>query len=568
MAMKTSEVIVSALKSEGIDVVFTVPGEHTLPLLRAANREIRVVNAKLELSAAFMALAYARLKRDVGVLVAISGPGLIGSVSPIAEAMVEGDAMIILATVPSFEEGSGESMHKLPNKGDQTEVVRPLTKRQYLMNDPKRISSTIAEAFSVARSGKPGPVYIEVPVYILETEVAFPRSYVRKEVLKDAPSESEIDQVCQIIAHSRRPSVIAGRGVYLSGAEGELVKFAEIVRAPVMTTIMGKGVYSPDDHWYGGVAAGLSGDQASRAILKKSDVVLSIGNRFSELGTGRFTIEVSGKLIHVNISEDDIGTRYRPFLGVKSDAKKFLQQLNSKLETHALVHSEWDPSWIKTAWEEELERQRPTYEEAERRELIEPWLVVREIQRSISKDGIIIGDVGAHRIETFLIPTRCPGSYITTTSYVSMGLAIPSAVASCLVYPRRQVVAIVGDGAFLMTGFEISTAVQYGLNPKIVVFNDSSYKILKVYEMRNYGNVSPEISTLPRTNIAQIAEGMGATAITVSRREYLHEAISAAFGEPNGPVVVEILVDPEAIPLPFHDLYGAHDIRDMAKRSQ
>jgi acetolactate synthase-1/2/3 large subunit len=561
--MKASDVIISALKQEGVSTVFTVPGEHILPLLHAAYKEVRVINAKLEISAAFMTLAYSRLTRDIGVQIAISGPGLIGSLSPIAQAFVEGDAMIILATVPPFEERSGAIMHKLANKDDQAEVTKPVTKGQYALKDFKSISNTISEAFSLARSGKPGPVYIEVPLQVLTAKTASPEPYVRRDTVRDGPSEGAIDQVFEILINSRKISVIAGRGVYLSGAERELIKFSELLRAPVMTTIMAKGIVPPDHPLYGGVAAGLAGDPVARTILKNSDVVLSLGNRFSEMGTGRFSADIPGKLIHVNIFGGDASPIYRPYLEIRSDIKKFLGKLFPILEKHASVQSEWDFNWIKNLWEEEYENHRLAYEEAEQQDTIKPWLVVREIERTISRDAIIIGDVGAHRIETFLMRVYHPGSYLTTTSYVSMGLAVPAAVASCLAYPQRQVVAIVGDGAFLMTGFEVSTALQYGLSPKIIIFNDSSYKVLKIYEMKNYGSVSPKTYELPAINFAKLAEGMGAVGITVSKRTELRSAFSQALQEHNLPVVVEVMVDPEAIPLPYHDLYGVKRINDI-----
>jgi len=563
--LNASDAIVRALKSEGVDTVFTVPGEHTLPLLRAAGREVRVINAKLEISAAFMALAHARLRRSVGILIAISGPGLIGSASPIAEALVEGDSLVVLATSPSYEQGSGESMHKLLRKDDQRDVVRPLTKAQFALSDPAQVWSTLAQAFGVARSGKPGPVYVEVPVSLLQSEATVPAKYVPARVAKDAPSAKVVERIGQMLAESKRPSIIAGRGVYLSGAEEQILRLSGILKAPVMTTIMGKGIVPQDSPWYGGVAAGLSGDKVARDILAGSDVVLSVGNRFSEMGTGRFTIEVPAKLIHVNVSEADMGTRYRPLLGVRSDAAEFLKMLIPRLEARTSLRSEWSQVWVKAAWQSELNRRRPTYTRAEESSQIEPWLVVREIERNLSGGGIVIGDVGAHRIETFLMRTGSPGSYMTTTSYVSMGLAVPSAVAACLAFPRRQVVAVVGDGAFLMTGFEISTAVQYGLSPKVVVFNDSSYKVLKVYEMRNYGEASATICDLPRTDFAQIAKGLGAASFRVEDRSELRAVFAKAFRVRGAPVVIEVIVDPDAVPLPFHDLYGAEKIQDIKK---
>ncbi len=558
--------VIDCLKKESIDFIFTVPAEHIFPLLHAAftRNKINVVNAKLEISAGFMSLIYSRITRKVGVLLLASGPGILGAISPIAQAMTEGDPLLVISTVPPRNPDRRNYMHKLLRDDDQLQVLEPITKKQFRIENPKNVSQIISEAFSISRSGRPGPVYIEIPVEILEIEEEF-GEYINRSVEKPTPTEEEVTKVLNILKNSRFPSIIVGRGVYLSNAEKEVVKLAEALGAPMVTTIMGKGIVPPDHPLYAGVFAGASGNSTAIEIINKSDVVLSIGNRFSEMGTGRFNIKINGKLIHVNVYGGDIGTLFPSSLGIISDAKIFIEKILEELKDKKVNQKRRNNTEriIKELWEKENEVLFNRNVDDEKS--ICPWDVVNELIHFMKKDAILIGDVGAHRIETFLMPIYSPGSYITTTSYVGMGLAIPGAVAASIVYPEKQIIAVVGDGGFLMTGLEISTAVQYRTSPKILIFNDSSYRILHVYEKAKYGEEMPRMYDLPTIDFSKIAEGMGAKGISISNKKELKSKLTEAFQYNNGPVVIDIKVNPDLVPKPFQPIYKAEKISNIKK---
>ncbi|MEM4736913.1 MAG: thiamine pyrophosphate-binding protein [Nitrososphaeria archaeon] len=556
-----SEGIVECLTQENVDMIFTVAAENIYPLLQSCLKNgLSVINSKLELSAAFMALTYSRLKKKPSVLIVTGGPGIIGSLSPIAEARLEGDPMIVFSTLPP-NDGKKTHMHQLIDEEDQTNILVPITKEQFKIKKLCDIPKVISEAFGKCREKKPGPVYIELVPEILLEEGSMPK-YEHRETIAPKPSTDEVIKVCELILKSRFPVIIAGRGVYLAEAREELLKLAQILDAPLTTTIMAKGLVPKNFRLYAGVAAGRSGDITAEKILEKSDLVIAIGNRFSEMGTGRYSLRFSGKLVHINISEEDIGRVFKPDIAIVSDAREFLTMLLKELEKKKIKNEGKNVELVKEFWSKEEEELKKLYGSLKEGP-IKSWEVIQTLNQVIEEDAIVVGDVGAHRIETFIMPLYAPQTYIATTSYVSMGLAVPGAVAASIIYPERQVFGIVGDGGFLMTGFEISTAVQYNAKPIIIVFNDSSYKVLRIYEHVRYHSDTKELYKLPETDFAKIAEGLGAKGIRVFERSQLYQSFKEAVEWRNGPVVVDVKIDPETIPVPFQRLYSSKRIEEI-----
>ncbi|MEM4522250.1 MAG: thiamine pyrophosphate-binding protein [Nitrososphaeria archaeon] len=556
-----SEGIVECLTQENVDMIFTVAAENIYPLLQSCLKNgLSVINSKLELSAAFMALTYSRLKKKPSVLIVTGGPGIIGSLSPIAEARLEGDPMIVFSTLPP-NDGKKTHMHQLINEEDQTNILVPITKEQFKIKKLCDIPKVISEAFGKCREKKPGPVYIELVPEILLEEGSMPK-YEHREIIAPKPSTDEVIKVCELILKSRFPVIIAGRGVYLAEAREELLKLAQILDAPLTTTIMAKGLVPKNFRLYAGVAAGRSGNITAEKILEKSDLVIGIGNRFSEMGTGRYSLRFSGKLVHINISEEDIGRVFKPDIAIVSDAREFLTMLLKELEKKKIKNEGKNVELVKEFWSKEEEELKKLYGSLKEGP-IKSWEVIQTLNQVIEEDAIVVGDVGAHRIETFIMPLHTPQTYIATTSYVSMGLAVPGAVAASIIYPERQVFGIVGDGGFLMTGFEISTAVQYNAKPIIIVFNDSSYKVLRIYEHVRYHSDTKELYKLPETDFAKIAEGLGAKGIRVFERSQLYQSFKEAVEWRKGPVVVDVKIDPETIPVPFQRLYSSKRIEEI-----
>ncbi|MEM2154849.1 MAG: thiamine pyrophosphate-binding protein [Nitrososphaeria archaeon] len=556
-----SEGIVECLTQENVDMIFTVAAENIYPLLQSCLKNgLSVINSKLELSAAFMALTYSRLKKKPSVLIVTGGPGIIGSLSPIAEARLEGDPMIVFSTLPP-NDGKKTHMHQLINEEDQTNILVPITKEQFKIKKLCDIPKVISEAFGKCREKKPGPVYIELVPEILLEEGSMPK-YEHRETIAPKPSTDEVIKVCELILKSRFPVIIAGRGVYLAEAREELLKLAQILDAPLTTTIMAKGLVPKNFRLYAGVAAGRSGNITAEKILEKSDLVIAIGNRFSEMGTGRYSLRFSGKLVHINISEEDIGRVFKPDIAIVSDAREFLTMLLKELEKKKIKNEGKNVELVKEFWSKEEEELKKLYGSLKEGP-IKSWEVIQTLNQVIEEDAIVVGDVGAHRIETFIMPLYAPQTYIATTSYVSMGLAVPGAVAASIIYPEKQVFGIVGDGGFLMTGFEISTAVQYNAKPIIIVFNDSSYKVLRIYEHVRYHSDTKELYKLPETDFAKIAEGLGAKGIRVFERSQLYQSFKEAVEWRKGPVVVDVKIDPETIPVPFQRLYSSKRIEEI-----
>ncbi|MEM0052814.1 MAG: thiamine pyrophosphate-binding protein [Nitrososphaeria archaeon] len=556
-----SEGIVECLTQENVDMIFTVAAENIYPLLQSCLKNgLSVINSKLELSAAFMALTYSRLKKKPSVLIVTGGPGIIGSLSPIAEARLEGDPMIVFSTLPP-NDGKKTHMHQLIDEEDQTNILVPITKEQFKIKKLCDIPKVISEAFGKCREKKPGPVYIELVPEILLEEGSMPK-YEHRETIAPKPSTDEVIKVCELILRSRFPVIIAGRGVYLAEAREELLKLAQILDAPLTTTIMAKGLVPKNFRLYAGVAAGRSGNITAEKILEKSDLVIAIGNRFSEMGTGRYSLRFSGKLVHINISEEDIGRVFKPDIAIVSDAREFLTMLLKELEKKKIKNEGKNVELVKEFWSKEEEELKKLYGSLKEGP-IKSWEVIQTLNQVIEEDAIVVGDVGAHRIETFIMPLYAPQTYIATTSYVSMGLAVPGAVAASIIYPEKQVFGIVGDGGFLMTGFEISTAVQYNAKPIIIVFNDSSYKVLRIYEHVRYHSDTKELYKLPETDFAKIAEGLGAKGIRVFERSQLYQSFKEAVEWRKGPVVVDVKIDPETIPVPFQRLYSSKRIEEI-----
>ncbi len=427
------------------------------------------------------------------------------------------------------------------------------------MGGAGNISETLAKAYRVAVSGKPGPVYIEVPMDVLDSDVEASPVYVGDVgVEKPVVNEGVVREVAELLADAEFPVLLLGRGVIISGAGDLAIRVAEALNAPVTTTIMAKGLVSPNHPLYAGVAAGRAGNMVAYEVIRRADVVLAVGNRFSEIGTGRYSLEIRGKLIHVNIDDYDLGRAYEPYIKVQADARDFLAKLIEVLRGLRIRRRDYVVNELRELWVVENREFESYYGGVSG--LIKPWEVIRAVREVFSRGkSIFIGDVGAHRIESFLMPIYGGESYITSTSYVSMGLAVPGAVAASIIYPDRDVVALVGDGGFLMTGLELSTAVQYGAKPRVIVFNDSAYRVLGVYERVRFGSVTESLVRLPSVDFALLARSLGVEGITITRREELRSSLEDALNS-DGAVVVDVHIDPSAVPIPYQRLYGLRSI--------
>ena len=557
MSVKVRDLVSEWLIGKVGNYAFTVAAENILGLLRSLiDRGGFIINSKFEPSAGFMALVSSRLLLKPSTLIVTAGPGVFGALSPIAEAFIEGDPLIIIA--PSVTGGRGTHMHQLRDD-TQFNTLSNVVKASFKVSNPSNVAEILTKAYRIAVSGKPGPVYIDLPVDLMELNTTSEYKDVDL-TMREAVvvNDDAVKEAARLLADAELPVLLLGRGVTLSGARDLAIKLAELLNAPIATTIMAKGLIPPNHPLYAGVAAGKAGNMVAYEVIKKADVVLAIGNRFSEIGTGRYSLEIHGKLIHVNIDDYDLGKAYEPYLRIRADAKEFLLRLMKVLNGMRIKGRSHVINELRELWDAENKELSSYYEKATG--LIKPWEVIKAVREVFNRGGaVFVADVGAHRIESFLMPINKDERYITTTSYVSMGLAVPGAVAASIIYPDRDVVGLVGDGGFLMTGLELSTAVQYGAKPKIIVFNDSTYRVLGVYEKVRFSSVTEALVKLPSINFTLLAESLGAEGITITRREELKPLLSEALNSSKA-TVVDVHIDPNTVPIPYQRLYGLRSI--------
>ncbi len=558
---KGGAVVAKALASEEVEHYFTVPAEQILRIIIESEfvKVPKPINAAFEPGAGFMALIYSRVTGKVGVCVLTAGPGIFSAVNPIAMAHVESDPLVVIASTPPRDIAYRNALHALFTDSDQLSVFRSITKRQLRVTQVSHLPDILSKAFHIAQSHRPGPVYVEIPADILDEEIEN-FDYVRISPVKPSAPNDLIDKVVEVLKNAQKPVILAGRGITLSSAEKEVITLAEMLDIPICTTVMGKGIIPPTHPLYAGIAAGRLGDKVAEKILEEADVVLAIGVRFSQMGTGRYSMKIKGALIHVNISPDEIGRVFKPDIAIVADAKDFLSKMLIKIKKEGIKVNRRSKEYLSRLWKSVREEKIMVKKSS----IIEPWEVVDNLRKITDEDTIFICDVGAHRIETFTMPIYKPRTYITTTSYVSMGFAIPGAIAAKLAKKENIVIGIVGDGGFLMTGLELITGVRYNIPAIIVVFNDSSYRVLRIYEKIKYGTELTH--KLPHVDFSNVARSLGAHGIRIESRDELKDGLVKALSlAKNKPVVVDVIVNPEAVPTPMTRLYGVHYISELGK---
>ncbi len=463
MSESGARLVVRALEDEGAAFTFGIPGTHNIELydaLAAAER-VTAVLVTDEQAASFMADGVSRSSDRVGVVNLVPGAGLTHALSGIAEAFMDGVPMVVLSCGIRTDTGRAYQLHAV----DQLAVARPVVKAALRVEGPKELYATVRRAFGLARSGTPGPVVVEIPaeLYLLGHEFGEP-VYV-PEASPPVPDPEGLARAADLLRAARRPLIYAGYGA--RGASEELVRLAEKLGAPVATTIQGKGVF-PESHpmflWNG---LGRTAPPFVRDVERGRDAMLAVGCRFGEVGTGSWGFTPPRKLVHVDINRDVFDRNFAAAATVEGDARAVLAALIERLEPrsrddtletaiaagHKEVHEEW------------------------RRQVsakgVTPAVLFDALQELCGADAIYTADSGNG---TFLamehLRLEAPGRFLAPVDYSCMGYAVPAAIGAKLANPRRDVVALAGDGALLMTGMELLTASAYRAGVVTVVLRD------------------------------------------------------------------------------------------------
>jgi len=546
VAHRGADLVWRALEHAGADVVFGYPGGACLPLYDALPDHARVhhVLVRHEQGAAHMADGYARATGRVGVCVATSGPGATNLVTGIACAYMDSVPIVAITGQVSTPLMGRDAFQETDVLG----LTVPITKHSYLVRSVDEIEPTIHRAFAVARSGRPGPVVVDIPKDIqIRTRAA--RSTPPPE--DRAPSGAdprELDRAATLLAAAKRPVIVAGHGVRLARAHAELRALAERIDAPVVTTLLGIGAL-PEDHPLASGMLGMHGSANANRMVNEADVLLGVGLRFDDRVTGRISAFATGaQIIHADIDPTQIGKNVPTAVGIVADAAAALFGLAARLERVAR------PEWRARAT---AGRVRPRLAAYEDRVELPPRLVVRAIREAASEDAYFVADVGQHQMwaAQHLRLTQ-PDRFLTSGGLGAMGYALPAAIGAQLGRPSSEVWAIAGDGGAQMTIHELGTAVQEGTPVKLAIMNNGYLGMVRQWQQLFHdGRISQTPISSP--DYVKLADAYDVLGLCVERRSELGPALARAKAHP-GPVVLDIRIEREANVWPIVPPGGAN----------
>lgn len=541
MRLTGAQIVIEALKHEGVDVIFGIPGGAIIDVYDALyDSDIRHILAHHEQGAAHMADGYARATGKVGVCFATSGPGATNLTTGIANAYM--DSIPIVAI-------TGQVVTRLIGKdafqeADTTGITSPITKHNYLVKDVNELARIIKEAFYIAKTGRPGPVLIDIPRDVQLATTDFDYSSIEIDIRGYKPSVTghirQIKEAARLINESKKPCILAGGGVITAGASEELFKLATKANIPVATTFMGIGSF-PQDHPLSLKSAGMHGNYAANYALMECDLLIAIGCRFSDRTTGRVDKFASkAKKIHIDIDPAEINKNVVVDVPIVGDAKIILKTLIE------YVQEKREEEWLNYIMQ--LKNNHPlTYADGP---TIKPQFVIEKVCELVPDNTIIVTEVGQNQMWSALFFThKKPRHFISSGGLGTMGFGFPASIGAKVGRPDALVIDIAGDGSFLMNIQELATAVENNIPVKIVVINNRALGMVRqwqeIFYKKRYSS-----TILKEVNFAEIAKAFGAKGIRVTEKEDLVSALHSAFEYP-GPAVVDVIVEQEENVIPM-----------------
>jgi len=559
MRMTGAQILWECLEREGVKHVFGYPGGAILPAYDALRHsKIHHVLVRHEQGATHMADGYARATGQVGVAIATSGPGATNMVTGIATAMMDSSPIVcITGQVGSKLLGSDAFQ-----EADITGITLPITKHNYLVSKPEKLARTLREAFYVARSGRPGPVLVDITkdaqqsACELDWERAVPQLPGYRPNL--SPEAKDYEQALELIHNAKRPVILAGHGITVSGASKEVRELAEQAHIPVALTLLGIGAF-PASHPLNLGMMGMHGEAWVNQAIQEADLLLALGMRFDDRVTGNLQhYAPAAKKIHVEIDPAEINKRVKVDVALVGDLRGVLAELLPRADRRE--RSEW------------LQRIRELKGDSAVRDIqslpddghLYAAHVINDLWRETQgSDTIVVTDVGQHQMwEAQYFKHESPRSLITSGGLGTMGFALPAAIGAKVARPEAEVWAVVGDGGFQMTMPELATIVQERLKVNIAIINNGFLGMVRQWQEffyeRNY-----QSTPLLNPNFVKIADAYGVRAMQVTTRREVMPTVQAA-REHDGPVLIDFKVEQEDTVYPMVAAGAA--LHDMIRR--
>jgi acetolactate synthase-1/2/3 large subunit len=521
-----AQLIWEVVEREGVDTVFGYPGGAILPAYDALldYPKIHHVLTRHEQGASHAADGYARASGKVGVAIATSGPGATNLVTGIATANMDSSPMVCI----TGQVGSDVIGKDAFQECDITGITQPITKHNYLVTHAEDIVRVLREAFYVARSGRPGPVLVDITKDAQNQEVDFEWDDSPVKLRGYRPDLSalpeEYDRAIELLNQSERPIVLAGQGVIQSGAGEELRKFVETNHVPVAMTLLGLGGL-PANHPSNLGMMGMHGEAWVNEAIQEADLLLAFGMRFDDRVTGDLdTYATKARKVHVDIDPAEIDKNVKVDVGIVGDLRAVLETFNSRLEKRERV------AWNKNITDWRGDAEQHDILQAEDDGNLYAAHVIAELRRLTGDDAIIVTDVGQHQMwEAQYYPHNRPRSLVTSGGLGTMGFALPAAIGAKMACPDSEVWVIAGDGGFQMTACELQTCAQEGLDINIAVINNGYLGMVRQWQEMFYDKRYSN-TPISSPDFVKLAEAHGLTGDTVTSRAEIEGAIQESQG--------------------------------------
>jgi acetolactate synthase-1/2/3 large subunit len=534
MSGSGARIVVRALEDEGAPFTFGIPGTHNIELYDAlaASDKVTAVLVTDEQAGSFMADGVSRSSDRIGVVNVVPGAGLTHALSGIAEAFMDGVPMVVLSCGIRSDTGRAYQLHAI----DQLAVVRPVVKDVLRVENPKELYATVRRAFALAREGTPGPVAVEVPAELYLLSHDFGEPLYAPAAGTRPPADEDLQRAAELLRAARRPLIYAGYGA--KDATEALVRLAESLGAPVATTIQGKGVF-PESHplflWNG---LGRTAPPFVRDVERGRDAMLAVGCRFSEVGTGSWGFTPPQKLVHVDINREVFGRNFPAAVTVEGEARGVLSALGELLEAR---NRDGDLEGTIAAGHRAV---RLEWRRQSKAAGVTPGALFDALHELCAEDAIYAADSGNG---TFLamehLRLEAPGRFLAPVDYSCMGYAVPAAIGAKLANPRRDVVALAGDGALLMTGLELLTASAYRAGIVAIVLRDGELAQIAQFQRTALNRTS--CSEVVGYSVEAFAAATNCDFVAASTDADVRPALTKAIeiARVGRPVIVEATVD-------------------------
>lgn len=527
--MKASDLFVKCLENEGVEYIFGVPGEETIDLTESLREsKIKFIPTRHEQSAAFMADVYGRLTHRPGVCLATLGPGATNLITGIADAQLDRAPLVAITGQSALEKTHKESHQYI----DIVTAFKQFTTWNSKVTRPDFIPEIVHKAFDIA-ADRPGATHIELPEDVAKEETT--KEPISKKTYPHLRlhDESELRRAAEMIKESSMPIILAGNGVFRENAATELRKLVQFTGLPVVTTFMGKGAVAADDEHYLG-SMGIKDHDHIMCGFEMADLIICVGYDYVEYSPRFWNPDKSKKIIHIHTDHPEIDESYVPDIMLIGSIRQALFNLRQQCDFEREIPERFTKVRSRMKAEIEDYAEDMSYP-------VKPQKILCDVRECIGRDDILISDVGAHKLWIGrLFPAYEPNTVFISNGLATMGFALPGAIAASMIKPEKKVVAIAGDGGFLMNLQDLETAVRLGCNFVVVIFNDSKYGLIEWHEKKAFNETIGIEFTNP--DFVMLAQSFGAKGVRIENTEELKPKLTEAL-EAGGVWLLDVPVD-------------------------